>query len=371
MRAQVLEQFNQPYVFRDISRPEDPKGKDILVEVEAASYCHTDAVFASGSMWKDLPRVGSHEFAGKIAALGPEVESSLGLSVGMKIGVPGRAYQPCGACEECRNNDGDPKSYGVWCTKAGNLGLSRNGGFEEFALADSRQVAPMPEELTAVDTAPLMCAGLTIWNALEASGIYPGSENTDSTVAIIGAAGGLGHLGVQFAVKLGCKVIAVDVGEKALSFLKEVVEGLGSDASKVTMVDGSKEKAEEVRISACGQPEPSLDGEKGAAAAIILPESQNALDFGMKLLRNHSTCVCVSFPIDGFHMQPRDLVFRHIKMVGVLVGRNRQLRAMLEFAAKHNVRAKTVTYTLEQLNNLVNDYNQGASGKLVVDIKKK
>ena len=372
MRAQVLEEFGQPYVFRDIPEPEKPQGKDILVEVLAASYCHTDAVFASGSMWKDLPRVGSHEFAGKVVSLGPDVSPSLELSEGMLVGVPGRAYRPCEACYECQNNDGDPKEYGVWCTKAGNLGLSRNGGFEEFALADSRQVAPMPKALTAVETAPLMCAGVTIWNALETAGVdLAVGDNSHLTIAIIGAAGGLGHLGIQFAAKLGCKVIAVDVGDNALTFLKEVVEGLGPQASRVTVVDAAKENAEDVRIAVCGKPEPSLEGEKGAHGALILPESQKALEFGMKLLRNHSTLVTMSFPIDGFHINPRDLVFRHIQMKGVLVGRNRHLRAMLEFAAGNDVRAKSKIYTLEQLNDLVDAYNQGVSGKLVVDITKK
>ena len=122
MKAQVLEAFNEEYVFKDIPKPNAPEGNDILVEVLAASFCHTDAVFASGSMWQDLPRVGSHEFAGKIADLGPDVDKSLGLSKGQFVGVPGRAYRPCGECYECRNNDGDPSGYGVWCTKAGNLG---------------------------------------------------------------------------------------------------------------------------------------------------------------------------------------------------------------------------------------------------------
>ena len=372
MRAQVLEAFDEKYVFKDIPRPAAPQGKDILVQVQAASYCHTDAVFASGSMWQGLPRVGSHEFAGKIVAIGPDVDTSLGLAEGKQVGVPGRAYRPCGECYECRNNDGDPKDYGVWCTKAGNLGLSKDGGFEEFALADSRQVAPMPAGLTAIDTAPLMCAGLTIWNALETAGVnVTGGDNSHLTIAMIGAGGGLGHLGVQFASKLGCKVIAVDTGDKALELLMDVQQGLGLDGSKVHIVDGRSSKAEDVRAAVCGQPQPSLEAEKGADVAIILPEAQQAFDFGMKLLRSHSTCVFVSFPIDGFHMQPRDVVFRHIKMVGVLVGRNRQLRAMLEYAAANNVRAKTTTYNLEQLNDLVDDYHSGASGKLVIDMEKK
>ena len=170
MRAQVLESFNTPYKLLERSQPSNPKGHDLLVEVLAASYCHTDAVFASGAMWQDLPRVGSHEFAGKIVAMGPDVSSSLGLSQGQMVGVPGRAYHPCGSCYECTHNDKDPKGYGVWCNRAGNLGLSRDGGFQEVCLVDSRQVAPMPDALEAVETAPLMCAGLTIWNALERAG---------------------------------------------------------------------------------------------------------------------------------------------------------------------------------------------------------
>ena len=151
MRAQVLEKFNDPYVYQaEYPKPSGPEGQDVLVKVQAASYCHTDAVFASGAMWQGLPRVGSHEFAGEIVALGQDVKSSLGLKEGTPVGVPGRAYHPCGKCYECRNNDGDPEGYGVWCTKAGNLGLSKNGGFQEYALVDSRQLAPIPGGMKAV-----------------------------------------------------------------------------------------------------------------------------------------------------------------------------------------------------------------------------
>lgn len=251
------------------------------------------------------------------------------------------------------------------------MGLSRDGGFEEYALADSRQVAPVPKELKAVETAPLMCAGLTIWNALETGGIdLSGGNNSNKTVAIIGAGGGLGHLGVQFAVKLGCKVIAVDTGDKALKLLAEVKEGLGSDGDKVTIVDARSHDATDIRVEVCGKPDPSLEGEKGADTALVLPEAQQAFDYGMKLLRNHSICVTVSFPIDGFKMMPRDLVFRHIQLKGVLVGRNSQLRAMLQFAGANGVRAKVTTYKLQDLNQLVDDYHQGAAGKLVVDMAK-
>ena len=372
MRAQVLEKFNTPYVFKDdFPKPQNPEGKDILIQVLAASYCHTDAVFASGSMWQDLPRVGSHEFAGKIVALGPDVDASLGLSVGKSVGVPGRAYHPCGECYECLNNNGDPEKYGVWCKKAGNLGLSRDGGFQEFALADSRQVAPMPDGLSSVDTAPLMCAGLTIWNALEQTGVkLTEGGGKGMQIAISGAGGGLGHLGVQFAARLGCDVVAIETGDKQLALLSTIIHELGEDGKRVKIVDARTQSAEDARIEVSGRPEPLLEGEKGCDGALILPESQKAFEYGMKLLKDHGVCVCVSFPIDGLHMNPRDLVFRHIKITGVLVGRNRQLRSMLNFAAKHGVRAKATTYSLEKLNDLVDDYHKAEGGKLVIDMLK-
>ncbi|KIW69993.1 hypothetical protein PV04_02305 [Phialophora macrospora] len=369
MRAQVLDAFNTPYKLKDVPKPGDPTGQDILVKVEAASYCHTDAVFASGAMWRDLPRIGSHEFAGSIVAMGPDVSPRLNLSVGAPVGVPGRAFHPCGACYECTHNDGDPQGYGVWCTKAGNLGLSANGGFQEYCIADSRQVAPMPRGLTAVETAPLMCAGLTIWNAISRCRVKMEKGGGEGmSIAISGAGGGLGHLGVQFAVKLGCDVIAIDAGDPALALLKEVVRDLGPLGSKVTIVDARKQAPDDVRISVCGRPEPGLEGEKGVDGLLVLPEAQAALEYGMKLIKNHGVCVTVSFPKEGFRIQPRDLVFRHIDMVGVLVGRNHQLRAMLNFAAEEGVRAKTKTYKLEELNQLVEDYHKGTSGKLVVDM---
>lgn len=98
MRSAVVEKFNQPYTFRDIPRPAEPTGHDLLVKVLAASYCHTDAVFASGGMSQDLPRVGCHEFVGEVLAAGSAVESSLGVRIGARVGVPGRAYRPCGEC---------------------------------------------------------------------------------------------------------------------------------------------------------------------------------------------------------------------------------------------------------------------------------
>ena len=326
-------------------------------------------------MQQGLPRIGSHEFAGTIDAFGSAAEKvaqERGLKKGDLVGVPGRAFNPCGECGECVSNDGDMKGYGVWCTRAGNLGLSRDGGFQEWCLVDSRQVARVSKEggMTATEIAPLMCAGVTVWNALEAAGVQTeeGKGNGDGNfVSIVGAGGGLGHLGVQFAAKLGWNVVAADT-TPAMGMLHDVVEKLGDDGKRVHVVDVLKESVEDVKNRIFGAAEQGLDGEKGCDSSIILPEAQAAFDFGMAVLKNHGTCIAVSFPKDGWKFKPGDLVFRHIKLVGVLVGRNRQLQAMVDFAAKTGVRAKIRTYPLENLNGLVEDYHKGVGGKLVVDM---
>ena len=363
MRAAVLEKFNDPYVVKDIPRPPEPQAHELLVRVLAASYCHTDAVFCAGQLSQDLPRIGCHEFAGEIVSLGPAV-SSPALKVGTKVGIPGRAFQPCGTCFECSNPAGDSEGYSPYCPNAKNLGLTADGGFQEYCLVDSRQIAPIPIGLTPVTTAPLMCAGLTIWAALKRPEVADAK-----TVAIMGAGGGLGHLGVQFAAKLGMTVVAVDVGEKALSFVNKIADGLGSDKERVIMVDGKVENASttlgRLHPDATG---PITAGEYGVDALIVLPESQAAMDHGMSLLKNHGTAVVVSFPQQGFNISARDLVFRDIRVVGSLVGRNYQLREMLDFAAEHGVAARTQSFRLQDINELVKEYHKMNGGKLVVDM---
>lgn len=365
MLAAVLEHFNSPYVLKDIPLPDPPDGHDLLIKVLAASYCHTDAVFASGAMSPDLPRIGCHEFAGEVVSLGPDVSSHLGLAQGTRVGVPGRAYHPCSSCVECKDPEKDASGYSVYCPRAGNLGLTRDGGFQEYALVDSRQVAPIPAGMTAVETAPLMCAGLTIWAALHHERL-----RSVRTVGILGAGGGLGHLGVQFAAHLGMEVLAIDANDQSLALLARLVERMGSVGRRVTVVDVRKQDAAGMLESA-GQKTNSKTKprtELGLEAVILLPESQRALDLGMELLRNHGTMVVVSFPEKKLEISARDLVFRDIAVVGSLVGTNRQLREMLDFVSSHKIAAELRSFPFRRLNELVEEYHRGAGGKLVVDM---
>ncbi|CAG8894305.1 unnamed protein product [Penicillium egyptiacum] len=363
MQAAVLEEFGQPYILKQIPRPPQPKDHDILIKVLVASYCHTDAIFASGAMSKDLPCVGCHEFAGEIVAVGGKVSKSLEMSPGIRVGVPGRAYNPCSTCFECTNPDKDPMGYSPFCPHAGNLGLTRDGGFQEYCLVDSRQVTKIPDGFPTNQVAPLMCAGLTVWAALHHERLRHAKK-----VAILGAGGGLGHLGVQFAAHLGLSVLAIDANDKSLAFLRKVKQELESAGDNVQVADVRKDDVASMRAMMRETGDKPMN-ELGLDAAIILPESQAAFDTGIKLLKNHSTMVIVSFPKNGFHFSAHDLVFRDITLVGSLVGRNYQLSEMLLFCQKFKVSADVKTFPLSQINRLVEEYHKGVSGKLVVDMK--
>lgn len=253
--------------------------------------------------------------------------------------------------------DPDEPGYSVYCPYTpGGLGVGRHGGFREYAVVDSRQVAAIPEGMTAVEVAPLMCAGLTVYAALRKCELKAGQR-----VAIMGCGGGLGHLGLQFAVKMGLRTTGVDVAPRALGLAKD----LGTGAS---IVDATAESAGDVRRRMGEEDGRGHLSEMGVDAVLILPESQTAFDYGVELVRNGGTVVVVSFPKDGFHVAASDLVFRRIRVVGSLIGSNRAMRDMFEFCRREGVKARVRTYPFDRLNELVDDYHAGVPGKLVLDM---
>jgi D-arabinose 1-dehydrogenase-like Zn-dependent alcohol dehydrogenase len=181
-------------VERDV--PEPPEGH-VLVKVQACGICHSDS-FTKEGQWPGLqfPRVPGHEIAGVIEKLGPRVEE---WQVGQRIGV-GWHGGHCGHCEHCRHGDF------VLCKNGLVPGISYDGGYADYMIAPQEALARMPDDLSDVDAAPLLCAGITTFNALRNSGARAGD-----VVAILGI-GGLGHLGVQYARKMGFVTVAIARG---------------------------------------------------------------------------------------------------------------------------------------------------------------
>ncbi|HEX4120667.1 MAG TPA: alcohol dehydrogenase catalytic domain-containing protein [Verrucomicrobiae bacterium] len=197
MRVAQIARPNGP--FEIVERPvPEPKPGWVRIKVQACGICHSDSLVKEGH-WPGLqyPRVPGHEVIGIVDAVG---EGAGQLKAGQRVGV-GWHGGNCGLCDACRNGD----FFG--CTVALQItGISFDGGYGEYMVAPAIGVALVPDELAAEDAAPLMCAGVTTYNALRNSGARAGD-----LVGVLGL-GGLGHLGVQYAVKMGFRTAAIARG---------------------------------------------------------------------------------------------------------------------------------------------------------------
>ncbi|CAM3630415.1 Alcohol dehydrogenase [Bordetella sputigena] len=206
MRAVQVTKANGPLEIVERDVPEPPAGH-VLIKVQACGICHSDS-FTKEGVWPGLrfPRVPGHEIAGVIDTLGDGVE---GWQVGQRVGV-GWHGGHCGHCDSCRHGDF------VLCQTALVPGISYDGGYAEYMVAPREALARMPDDLSDVDAAPLLCAGITTFNALRNSGARAGD-----VVAILGI-GGLGHLGVQFARQMGFVTVAIARGQDKAALARQL-----------------------------------------------------------------------------------------------------------------------------------------------------
>src|SRR5579862_8788162 len=200
----------------------EPAAGQVRIKVLACGVCHSDVLTKEG-LWPGIqyPRVPGHEVAGVIDELGPEVEH---WSRGEKVGV-GWYGGHCGHCERCRRG-----SF-INCLYMPIPGISYDGGYQEYMIVPKEALARLPEGISFADAAPLLCAGITTFNALRNSGAGPGD-----LVAVQGV-GGLGHLGIQFANKIGYKVAAVSRGTGNAALAKKLgaqiyIDSQSSDPAK-------------------------------------------------------------------------------------------------------------------------------------------
>jgi len=199
----------------------EPGPGQVRIRVQACGVCHSDTVTKEGLFpGISYPRVPGHEVAGTIDQPGAGVK---GWNKGDRVGVGWHGGQD-GTCEACRRGDF------INCASGLVSGISYDGGYQEFMIAPVEAVAHMPESLDAAEAAPLMCAGITTFNALRHSGAMPGD-----LVAVQGV-GGLGHLGIQFAKKSGYRVAAVGRGNGNATMAKKLgadiyIDSAASDAA--------------------------------------------------------------------------------------------------------------------------------------------
>jgi D-arabinose 1-dehydrogenase-like Zn-dependent alcohol dehydrogenase len=196
MRVVQVPNANGPFELVERDIPEPGRGQ-VRIRVQACGICHSDS-FTKQGIFPGLqyPRVPGHEIIGLIDALGRDVPD---WKAGARVGV-GWHGGHCGHCAPCRRGD-----Y-LSCVRGQVPGISYDGGYAEYMLAPFEALASVPAELSSVDAAPLMCAGITTYNVLRHSGARPGD-----LVAVLGV-GGLGHLGIQFAAKMGFRTVGIARG---------------------------------------------------------------------------------------------------------------------------------------------------------------
>ena len=207
MRAVQVTKAGGPLelVERDVP---DPGRGTVRIKVQACGVCHSDTVTKDGGMpGIQYPRVPGHEVVGVIDAVGADVARFAG---GERVGV-GWNGGYCGTCDACRRGD-----FFACQTSTLITGITSDGGYADYMVAPVSAVARVPDELSAVEAAPLLCAGLTTFNALRNSGARAGD-----LVAVLGL-GGLGHLGVQFAVKMGFRTVAIARGKDKEPLAKQL-----------------------------------------------------------------------------------------------------------------------------------------------------
>jgi D-arabinose 1-dehydrogenase-like Zn-dependent alcohol dehydrogenase len=196
MRAVQVNSANGPFELVEREIP-DPTARHVRIKVQACGVCHSDSFTKIGAFpGIQYPRVPGHEIVGTVDAVGADVPD---WRPGRRVGV-GWHGGHCGHCGSCRRGDF------ITCINGQTPGISYDGGYAEYVIAPFEALASVPDELGAEEAAPLMCAGITTFNALRNSGIRPGD-----LAAVLGI-GGLGHLGVQFAAKMGCRTVAIARG---------------------------------------------------------------------------------------------------------------------------------------------------------------
>jgi D-arabinose 1-dehydrogenase-like Zn-dependent alcohol dehydrogenase len=313
--------------FRIVEReiPEPDPGQ-VRIKVQACGVCHSD-VFTKEGSWPGIqyPRVPGHEVAGVIDEVSADVS---GWKKGQRVGVGWHGGQD-NTCRECRR--GDFRN----CRNLKIAGISYDGGYQQYMLAPVEALVPIPESLSDAEAAPLLCAGVTTYNALRRSGAFPGD-----LVAVVGI-GGLGHLGIQFANKFGYKVAAIGRGSENAPLAKK----LGASV----YIDSQSANAAE-----------ALQKLGGPQVILATAPSSKAMSDLFDGLGPNGKLMVVGVAFDPIEVTPVQLVTGSRSIQGSASGTPADSEDTLRFAELTGVRPMIETYPLEKAGEA---YARMMSGK--------
>jgi D-arabinose 1-dehydrogenase-like Zn-dependent alcohol dehydrogenase len=305
---------------------QQPAAGQVRIKVQACGICHSDSLVKEGH-WPGLqyPRVPGHEVVGVIDAVGAGVHQ---WRPGQRVGV-GWHGGHCGYCDNCRNGD----FFG--CTEALQVtGISFDGGYGEYMLAPALAVARMPQDLSAIEAAPLMCAGITTYNALRNSPARAGD-----VVAVLGL-GGLGHLGVQYAAKMGFRTVGIARGKDK--------EPLARQLGATHYIDSqTQDPAQELQ---------KLGGAKVILATVTVGAAMSAVVGGLGL----NGILLVIGAADSLQISPLMLIGGQRSVKGWYSGTARDSQDTLEFSVLSGVRSMNEIFPLQRVTEA---YDRMMSGK--------
>jgi D-arabinose 1-dehydrogenase-like Zn-dependent alcohol dehydrogenase len=308
-------EVSAPGILSVVERPvPEPSPGQVRIRVEACGICHTDAATVTGTYpGLKLPRVPGHEVVGRIEALGSGVSK---WKIGQRVGI-GFFGGEDGVCEPCRRGDI------VNCFNAVIPGVTIDGGYAEVMIAEARGISSIPDELSSAEAAPLLCAGITTYNAIRNAGLRGGD-----LVAVQGI-GGLGHLGIQFARQMGFHTVAIGRGaDKA-----KLAKNLGAHVYIDTAVDDAATALQR------------MGGAKAILATAPSGESMGPLVNG---LATRGKLIIVGVPFDPIQLSAFPLVFGARSIYGSLAGTAIDTEDALAFSVLENIRPMIETLPLEQ-----------------------
>ncbi len=327
MKAAVVIDFHAPLEIQDVPVPEPGPG-EVLVRIEASGLCHTDIHAAHGD-WPVRPVppfIPGHEGIGHIEKLGAGVTTR---QVGDRVAIAWLG-SACGQCRYC---------IGGWetlCERQQNSGYSVNGTFAEYAVAPAAFASPVPDGISALDAAPLTCAGVTTYKAIKVGRVAPAE-----TVAVFGV-GGLGHLALQYARIAGGFTIGVDIEDAKLAMATE----LGAD---------------HVVNARTADPAQAIQDLGGADVAVALAASPASFDQAYRSLRRGGRLVCVALPADNgaLTVPVFDTVINGKSVIGSIVGTRNDLADVFALHAAGRTRVIAVERKLDEVNESIDDVLSG------------
>jgi propanol-preferring alcohol dehydrogenase len=323
-------------VVQEVPVPSPGPGQ-ALVEIIASGVCHTDLHAADGD-WPvkpTLPFTPGHEGAGIVVALGPGVTN---LKEGDRVGVAW-LHSACGYCGFCLSG------WETLCKEQQNSGYSVNGSFAQYAVAQADYLGRIPNNLSFVDAAPILCAGVTTYKGLKETDTRPGEW------VVISGIGGLGHVAVQYAKAMGLHVAAVDLGPEKM----ELARQLGA----------------EITIDAKTQDPPAEIQKQigGAHGVLVTAVSTIAFKQALGMLRRGGTCVLNGLPPGEFPVSIFDVVLNRYTIRGSIVGTRMDLEEALQFAAAGSVKATIEVLPLDSINDIFERLKAGkVNGRVVLGI---